>query len=45
MYINVAVLYIRPKQAAYVREALQTVMREVTEQDNLDLESDPAVVG
>jgi DICT domain-containing protein len=44
MYINVAVHYVRPKQVAYVREALQAVIREVIDEDELDLETDPVVV-
>ncbi|TDL29206.1 hypothetical protein BD410DRAFT_735994 [Rickenella mellea] len=44
MYVNVAILYARPKQVAYVRDALQTVIREVIHQEDLDLETDPCVI-
>lgn len=44
MYIDVAVHYLRPKQVVYIREALQGIIREVIEQDELDLETDPCVV-
>lgn len=44
MYIAIAVRYVRPKQVAYVRETLQTVIREVIDQTDLDLETDPAMV-
>lgn len=44
MYINVAVHYVRPKQVAYVRDALQAVILEVIGQEELDLETNPAVV-
>jgi Ras GTPase-activating-like protein IQGAP2/3 len=43
-YIGVAVNYIRPKQATYVREALQTVVRDVINSDELDLEVDPSLI-
>jgi Ras GTPase-activating-like protein IQGAP2/3 len=43
-YISVAVHYIRPKQAAFVREALQTVIKDVIDADDLDLEVDAAQV-
>ena len=44
-FINVAVQYLRPKQTAYIRETLQGVVREVVNADDLDLESDPCIVG
>jgi Ras GTPase-activating-like protein IQGAP2/3 len=44
MYINVAVHYIRPKQVAYVRETLQSIIREVVHSEDLDLEADPSLV-
>ena len=44
-FLNIVVHYARSKQAAYVRETLQTVIREVVESDELDLEADPSVVG
>ncbi|KAH8105969.1 ras GTPase-activating protein [Cristinia sonorae] len=43
-FINIIVHYARTKQAAYVRETLQTVIREVVESDELDLEADPSVI-
>lgn len=44
MYINVAVHYARPKQATYVRDTLQVLIREIIESNDLDLETDPTVV-
>lgn len=44
MYMTIAVHYVRPKQLSYVREALQAVIREVVDQEDLDLETDPVVV-
>jgi Ras GTPase-activating-like protein IQGAP2/3 len=44
MYMAIAVHYVRPKQVSYVREALQAVIREVIDQEDLDLETDPVVV-
>ena len=44
MYMTIAVHYVRPKQVSYVREALQAVIREVIDQEDLDLETDPVVV-
>ncbi|TCD70814.1 hypothetical protein EIP91_001504 [Steccherinum ochraceum] len=43
-FINIVVHYLRPKQTAYVRETLQTVIREVVESEELDLEVDPSVI-
>lgn len=43
-YIGVAVNYVRPKQAAYVRETLQAIIRDVINAEDLDLEADPAVI-
>ena len=43
-FINVAVHYLRPKQTTYIRDALQGVIREVVNADDLDLETDPTVV-
>lgn len=43
-YLNVAVHYVRPKQVAFVRDVLQSVVREVLDADDLDLETDPVVV-
>lgn len=44
MYINIAVQYLRPKQVTYIRETLQTIVRELVEAIDLDLESDPSIV-
>lgn len=44
MYMTIAVHYVRPKQVSYVREALQAVIREVIDQEDLDLETDPVIV-
>lgn len=44
MYINIAVHYVRPKQVAYVRETLQSIIREVVHSEDLDLEADPSLV-
>lgn len=45
MFLNIAVLYIRPKQSAYIRETLQGVVRGVIDEDDLNLETDPTKVG
>lgn len=44
MYVTVAVQYVRPKQVAYVREALYTMINEVISQRELDLETDPVQI-
>ena len=44
MYLSLAVHYVRPRQVAYVRESLQTVIKEMVEQQDLDLETDPVLV-
>jgi len=44
MYINIAVHYIRPKQINYVRDAFQSLIKEVINSDDLDLEVDPSKV-
>ncbi|OBZ70404.1 Ras GTPase-activating-like protein rng2 [Grifola frondosa] len=43
-FMNVAVQYLRPKLTAYIRDALQGVIREVIDSDDLDLETDPCVI-
>ncbi|EGN93059.1 hypothetical protein SERLA73DRAFT_98415 [Serpula lacrymans var. lacrymans S7.3] len=43
-YVNLAVHYVRPKQVAYVRETLQSIIRELTEAVDLDLEADPSII-
>lgn len=44
MYINIAVHYIRPKQINYVRDAFQSLIKEVINSEDLDLEVDPSKV-
>ncbi|KAJ2929576.1 hypothetical protein H1R20_g7517, partial [Candolleomyces eurysporus] len=41
MYIDIAFQYLRPKQAAYARETLQAIIKDVIESDDLDLEVNP----
>jgi Ras GTPase-activating-like protein IQGAP2/3 len=41
MHLSVTVHYVRPKQVAYVRDALQQAILEVINQPDLDLETDP----
>lgn len=43
-YMSIALQYGRAKQAAYIRDALQGVVHEVINQEDLDLETNPAVV-
>ena len=45
MYLNVAVHYLRSKQATYVREVFRPVLKDVIESDDLNLEVDPVIVG
>ncbi|TFK55685.1 ras GTPase-activating protein [Heliocybe sulcata] len=44
MYINIAVHYARSKQVTYVRETLQSLIREVINADDLNLEADPCAI-
>jgi Ras GTPase-activating-like protein IQGAP2/3 len=44
MYINIAIHYIRPNQMTYARDALQAIICEVINSDDLDLEVDPSLV-
>jgi len=44
MYINIAVHFIRPNQMTYARDALQAIICEVINSDDLDLEADPSLV-
>ncbi|KZT24523.1 ras GTPase-activating protein [Neolentinus lepideus HHB14362 ss-1] len=44
MYINIAVHYARSKQIVYVRETLQSLIRDVINADDLNLEADPCVI-
>jgi len=45
MYINIAAHYVRSRQVTYVREAFQSIIRELIDADELDLEADPVLVG
>jgi Ras GTPase-activating-like protein IQGAP2/3 len=42
--MNIADRYVHPRQVPYVREAFQTIIREVIDTEDLDLEADPTVV-
>ncbi|EDR12846.1 uncharacterized protein LACBIDRAFT_183224 [Laccaria bicolor S238N-H82] len=44
IYINIAVHYIRPRQVTYVKDAYQSIIREVIDSADLDLEVDPSVI-
>ncbi|XP_006460082.1 hypothetical protein AGABI2DRAFT_202767 [Agaricus bisporus var. bisporus H97] len=44
IYLNITVHYIRPKQSTFSREAFETIIKEVIESDDLDLEVDPTVL-
>lgn len=44
MYIHIAVHYVRPRQVTYVRDALQGIIRELIDTDDLDLEADPSMI-
>jgi len=44
MYITVVIHYIRPRQVAYVRDTLQIIIRDLVQQQDLDLETDPVLV-
>ena len=44
LYINIALQYVRARQATYVRDTLQGIVRELIETDDLDLEADPSIV-
>lgn len=43
-YEGVIVHYIRPRQVTYVKDALQVVIQDMLEQEDLDLETDPLLV-
>ncbi|KAH8830869.1 ras GTPase-activating protein [Flagelloscypha sp. PMI_526] len=43
-YLNVAIQYVRPKQVSYLRDTLQSIIREVINDGVLDLETDPTVI-
>ncbi|TFK28757.1 IQ domain-containing protein-containing RasGAP [Coprinopsis marcescibilis] len=44
LYLNVAFSYLRPKQATYLREALQPLLKAAVETEGLNLEIDPCVI-
>ncbi|KAJ7591074.1 ras GTPase-activating protein [Mycena floridula] len=44
MYLNIAVLYVRPKQGTYARGAFQAVIRALVESIDEDLEADPCQI-
>ncbi|KAF9534346.1 IQ domain-containing protein-containing RasGAP [Crepidotus variabilis] len=44
LYLNIAVQYVRPRKATYVKDALQGIIRELIETDDLDIESDPSKI-
>lgn len=44
MYINIAVHYLRQKQAVYVREAFQDAIQKLVDHPDLDLEADPCTI-
>lgn len=44
MYMNIAVHYVRPKQMTYVRETFQSLIKEVINSADLDLEVDPSKI-
>jgi Ras GTPase-activating-like protein IQGAP2/3 len=43
-YEGVIVHYVRPRQVTYVKDALQVVIQDMLEQEDLDLETDPLLV-
>ncbi|KIY49170.1 hypothetical protein FISHEDRAFT_65237 [Fistulina hepatica ATCC 64428] len=44
MYMNVSAQYVRPKQVTYVRDTLQSIIRDIIQTEDLDLETDPCVI-
>lgn len=45
LYMGVAIHYVRPKQVVYVRETLQSIIKDlVGEGDEINLETNPSVV-
>ncbi|KAF6762631.1 IQ domain-containing protein-containing RasGAP [Ephemerocybe angulata] len=44
MYINIAFPYLRPKQATYARDVFQTIIRDIIDADDLDLEVNPKTI-
>ena len=44
MYISVAAQYVKPKQVTYVKDTLQTLIRAVIDEPDLDLETNPVNV-
>ncbi|KAI0080889.1 hypothetical protein K474DRAFT_1589057 [Panus rudis PR-1116 ss-1] len=43
-YTNIVVHYVRPKQGSFLKDTLQAPVRTVLEEEDLDLDVDPAVV-
>jgi len=44
IYLNITVHYIRPKQSTFARDTFQSIIREVIDSIDLDLETDPTLV-
>lgn len=44
MFMNIAVQYIRPKLAIYAKDTLQTIIRELIADEELNLEVNPVTV-
>ena len=44
IFLNIAVQYLRPKLAAYAKETLQKIIKELIADKDLDLEVDPVTV-
>lgn len=44
MYLSIADHYLRPKRATFVRDAFQSILKEIINADELDLEVDPSVI-
>ena len=46
LYTGLAIHYVRPKQVVYVRETLQSIIKDLVEAaDDINLETNPSVVG
>ena len=44
LYLNLAVTYVKPKLIPYIRDTFQAIIRDIITQEELDLETNPAVV-
>ncbi|TFK75932.1 hypothetical protein BDN72DRAFT_786097 [Pluteus cervinus] len=44
MFISIAVQYARPKQISYIRETFQTIIRDLVNAQDLNLEADPTEI-